>query len=81
MENFLHMTIFSPHTPVVMVVTNIRYGETPQNLIIPPNKDEDKAVFTGDTLFLGGVGKFFEGTVSLYFVRVSSFSFAILHLS
>ena len=27
-------------------------------------QDEDKAVFTGDTLFLGGCGRFFEGTVS-----------------
>merc|ERR1712012_446920 len=25
-------------------------------------QDEDKAVFTGDTLFLGGCGRFFEGT-------------------
>ena len=25
-------------------------------------KDTDKAVFTGDTLFLGGCGRFFEGT-------------------
>jgi len=25
-------------------------------------KDKDKAVFTGDTLFLGGCGRFFEGT-------------------
>ena len=32
-------------------------------------QDEDKAVFTGDTLFLGGCGRFFEGTVSkpIYF--------------
>merc|ERR1712181_90945 len=27
-------------------------------------QEEDKAVFTGDTLFLGGVGKFFEGTAA-----------------
>jgi len=26
MENFLHMTNFSPQTPFVMFVTNIRYG-------------------------------------------------------
>jgi glyoxylase-like metal-dependent hydrolase (beta-lactamase superfamily II) len=25
---------------------------------------EERAVFTGDTLFLGGCGRFFEGTVS-----------------
>lgn len=26
------------------------------------DKAEEKAVFTGDTLFIGGCGKFFEGT-------------------
>ena len=29
---------------------------------VTSDKQEDKAVFTGDTLFIGGCGRFFEGT-------------------
>jgi hydroxyacylglutathione hydrolase len=28
----------------------------------PDERDENAAVFTGDTLFIGGCGRFFEGT-------------------
>ncbi|XP_053206697.1 hydroxyacylglutathione hydrolase, mitochondrial-like isoform X2 [Panonychus citri] len=30
--------------------------------VVPPSGESDGAVFTGDTLFLAGCGKFFEGT-------------------
>lgn len=29
---------------------------------VGPNESEEKAVFTGDTLFISGCGRFFEGT-------------------
>ena len=44
--------------------TSYKLSLCPFNTIQTVFQDEDKAVFTGDTLFLGGCGRFFEGTVS-----------------
>mmetsp|Transcript_7590 Transcript_7590/g.10110 ORF Transcript_7590/g.10110 Transcript_7590/m.10110 type:complete len:254 (+) Transcript_7590:158-919(+) len=37
-------------------------GHTMGHICYYVTEGEDKAVFTGDTLFIGGAGKFFEGT-------------------
>ena len=58
------------HPPRKNFNTSYKPSLCPFNIIQTVFQDEDKAVFTGDTLFLGGCGRFFEGTVStnLFFI-------------
>ena len=48
---------------VILIVTIVKYGAlTKGHVCYYVTQDTDKIVFTGDTLFLGGCGRFFEGT-------------------